>query len=194
MGIGKSVQSLACSIMFKECYPLLIICPSALKQVWKDEVLKWLKKFIVEAQVAVIKKGKLKAGELDNAKVIIASYEISSKLTEEFDVCKTVICDEAHFLKNPDTARCSQLVPFLQAKKRIFLLTGTPALSKPKELFNLLKILRPDIFRREEEFGERYCCKKMNPWRHRMEFEGAKNLAELHYLLKKTVMIRRLKS
>jgi SWI/SNF-related matrix-associated actin-dependent regulator of chromatin subfamily A-like protein 1 len=31
-------------------------------------------------------------------------------------------------------------------KKRVFLLTGTPALAKPRELFNLLRILRPDIF------------------------------------------------
>ena len=79
-------------------------------------------------------------------------------------------------------------------RKRIFLLTGTPALAKHKELFNLLKILRPDIFKRMEEFGERYCDRRMNPWTHRMEYDGAKNLAELHYLLKNTVMIRRLKS
>ena len=119
----------------------MIICPSALKHVWKDEVLKWLKRFIIEDQVAVVKKSKLKPGQLLQAKVIIVSYEIASKLTEELNGCQTVICDEAHYLKNPDTARCSQLVPFLQVKKRIFLLTGTPALSKPKELFNLLKIL-----------------------------------------------------
>ncbi len=43
-----------------------------------------------------------------------------------------VICDEAHYLKNPDTNRCELLVPFLSKKKRIFLLTGTPALAKPK--------------------------------------------------------------
>jgi len=43
-----------------------------------------------------------------------------------------VICDEAHYLKNPDTSRCTQLMPFLTQKKRIFLLTGTPALAKPK--------------------------------------------------------------
>ena len=57
-----------------------------------------------------------------------------------------------------------------------------------------MRILRPDLFQSLDEFGKRYCEKKQNPWTRRMEYEGAKNLAELHYLLKKTVMIRRLKS
>lgn len=36
------------------------------------------------------------------------------------------------------------LCPFLMEKKRVILLTGTPALAKPKELYTILKILRPD--------------------------------------------------
>ena len=150
MGIGKSVQSLACSLLFPECFPLLIICPSALKHVWKDEALKWLQGIVPEPQVVIIKKGTLKVGELSHAKIIISSYEITSKLTDELTFCQSVICDEAHYLKNPDTSRCKFLVPFLTKKKRVFLLTGTPALAKPRELFNLLNILRPDIFKRLE--------------------------------------------
>ena len=60
MGIGKSVQSLACSLLFPECFPLLVICPSSLKHVWRDEALKWLQNIIHEAQVTVVKKGTLK--------------------------------------------------------------------------------------------------------------------------------------
>lgn len=81
MGIGKSVQSIACSLLFGEGFPLLIICPSALKNVWKDEILKWLHGIIAECQVYLIKKSSLKVDELSNAKVIIVSYEIASKLT-----------------------------------------------------------------------------------------------------------------
>jgi len=43
MGVGKSVQSLACTLLYNDSFPILIICPSALKHVWKDEVGKWLK-------------------------------------------------------------------------------------------------------------------------------------------------------
>ena len=63
------------------------------------------------------------------------------------------------------------------SRKRIFLLTGTPALAKPRELFNLMKILRPDVFKSFDEFGRRFCEKKQNPWTRRMEYDGAKNLA-----------------
>ena len=38
-------------------------------------------------------------------------------------------------------------------RKRIFLLTGTPALAKPRELYNLASIIRPDIYINLKEFG-----------------------------------------
>lgn len=192
--MGKSVQSLACCLIYPQSLPFLVICPSALKHVWKDEVGKWLKDKVSSDQVVIVKKGVLKEGELKSAKVVVASYEIATKLTKEFSSIEMVICDEAHYLKNPDTSRCEKLIPFLKSRRRIFLLTGTPALAKPKELFNLLTILRPDIFHSMNDFGERYCTTRRNPWTHKLEYDGAKNLAELHYLLKKTVMIRRLKA
>ena len=42
MGIGKSIQGLACALVYESEWPLLIICPSALKSVWRDEIKKWL--------------------------------------------------------------------------------------------------------------------------------------------------------
>lgn len=82
MGVGKSIQSLACSLMYLKLFPILIICPSALKYVWRDEVSKWLKGIILPEEILVIKKGTLVPKQLDPARVIIASYEIASKLTQ----------------------------------------------------------------------------------------------------------------
>lgn len=42
MGIGKTLQSLACAMSYERDWPLLIICPSALKHVWYEEIRKWL--------------------------------------------------------------------------------------------------------------------------------------------------------
>ncbi|RYE68140.1 MAG: hypothetical protein EOO81_09735, partial [Oxalobacteraceae bacterium] len=48
------------------------------------------------------------------------------------------IADEAYYLKNSDAKRTEQIVPILQACKRVILLAGTPALARPKEIYNLL--------------------------------------------------------
>lgn len=66
-------------------------------------------------------------------------------------------------------------------------------MAKPKEIFNILKILRPDTFKNIYDFGHRYCYLKNNPWNNKLEFDSSKNLGELHYILKKFIMIRRLK-
>jgi SWI/SNF-related matrix-associated actin-dependent regulator 1 of chromatin subfamily A len=64
-------------------------------------------------------------------------------------------------------------------------------LARPSELFNLLKMLRPDIFNSFYEYANRYCNPKEGPYG--MDYSGAANTRELHYMLEGKVMIRRLK-
>jgi len=72
-------------------------------------------------------------------------------------------------------------------------LTGTPALAKPKEIFNLMHIIRPDVFRNFREFGKRYCDPQPSKWQRGIDYEGSSNVKELHFILRKNFMIRRLK-
>jgi len=70
-------------------------------------------------------------------------------------------------------------------------LSGTPVLSRPVEVYNILKILRPDTTPSFREFADRYCNPQVG--RFGIDYSGAACTAELHYLLTNAFMIRRLK-
>lgn len=70
-------------------------------------------------------------------------------------------------------------------------MTGTPIVSRPCELFNLLKILRPDVFNNFFEFSHRYCDPKQG--KYGMDYKGSSCMSELNYIINKNIMIRRLK-
>lgn len=76
MGVGKSVQALAISITFKEDWPLLIICPSSLRFVWREEIWKWLPE-IHKTSINLVKDGKDKLTK--GSKIHIMSYEMATK-------------------------------------------------------------------------------------------------------------------
>ena len=87
--------------------------------------------------------------------------------------------------------------------KRCLLLSGTPILARPNELYNLLRILRPDIFYSFKEFGLRYCNPRESNTHKEIIFilgyfgidwTGSANMRELHLMLEKGLMIRRLKA
>jgi SWI/SNF-related matrix-associated actin-dependent regulator 1 of chromatin subfamily A len=103
----------------------------------------------------------------------------------------TCIADEAHYLKNRDTKRCKVLIPILMGSKRIILLSGTPMLSKPVEIYNLLQILRPDVMCTFKDFTVRYCKPKETNFG--MDYNGNSCTKELCYILINSLMIRRLK-
>lgn len=43
-----------------------------------------------------------------------------------------VVLDESHYIKDHSAQRTKATVPLLKAARRVILLTGTPALNKPK--------------------------------------------------------------
>ena len=129
----------------------------------------------------------------ENTKILIISYELAWKYKEILREFKVAIVDEAHYLKNSGTKRTDTLVPLLTQMRRVVLLTGTPAFARPREIFNLAAIVRPDMFYHFRTFGERYCEPERNPWSGQIEYNGCKNVQELHYLLKDKIMMRRLK-
>ena len=74
---------------------------------------------------------------MDKVPITIISYDLLTK----FDMNNrfgAVIADESHFIKNTKTVRCKAAVSLLQNAKRCLLLSGTPALSRPIELFSQL--------------------------------------------------------
>jgi SWI/SNF-related matrix-associated actin-dependent regulator 1 of chromatin subfamily A len=96
-------------------------------------------------------------------------------------------------VKNASAKRSQALLPLLESAKRVLCLSGTPAMSRPYELWAQINALRPTLFGSAHQFGTRYCEPKKG-FRGKIEYKGATNLVELHMLLKKYVLIRRLKA
>ena len=145
---------------------------------------------LTDDQINVLTSSKSEIFPNNKTRVVIVSYGLAPSLAESNKITPGMfpcaIADESHMLKNMKSKRTSTLVPILNACNRVVLLSGTPALAKPLELWPQLKILRisgqPGFWDSEREFHEKY-VKRNNKARR----------AELATMLKGTVMIRRLK-
>lgn len=200
MGLGKTVQALAVAAYYSNEWPLLIVCPSSLRLNWKNELLKWLRPSVLtsEHEVNVVFSGKdelfprsLEEHETQT-RVLIITYDLMTKHSEALLASQrvgVVICDESHSIKTPQAQRTLALVPLLKSARRVLLLSGTPALSRPIELFTQVSSLRPDLFPSYEAFGYKYCNAKEGRWG--MEYKGGHKLVQLHALLTRYIMIRR---
>ena len=68
-----------------------------------------------------------------------------------------VICDESHYLKSISAERTKKTLPIVKKAKRCILLTGTPALNRPDEIFAQLDAIDAKIFSSHQKYGLRYC-------------------------------------
>lgn len=214
-GLGKTLQAI-CSVVkahkeakiFGESFPVLVICPAALKVNWQRE----FKKFAGLPSIILDDRNKydwhrfieLKNGEGESVcPVYITNYESlkkffvedvksgqrmtlrSIKFDERIKLFKSVIIDESHKCKSSKTQQSKFVEGICKGKRWVFALTGTPVVNNNTDLIQQLKILnRLDDFGGYKTFTARYC-------------DGPKqssNLRELNYRLSVTCFFRREKA
>eukprot|EP00798_Chlamydomonas_sp_ICE-L_P014800 gene14800-20855_t len=82
---------------------------------------------------------------------------------------KVIIVDESHNLKttnarHQDSPQTEACVTALKKSKRVILLTGTPSLSRPFDLFRQVDAIRPGILGpSKDHFAQRYCDRRLVP-------------------------------
>lgn len=124
---------------------------------------------------------------------------------------KFMAIDESHKIKNPKAARTKAITRLALGEiddrsqnnrtskkvgsgvEKVTLISGTPMLNRPKELWTTLRIIGKWVpeFEKWTKFAFRYC----NPQKsyHGWDFNGCSNGEELNRLLTTHVMLRRLK-
>ncbi|VDO50545.1 unnamed protein product [Haemonchus placei] len=186
MGLGKSVQALTLARYYKSEWPLLIICPSSVKTAWKTQINKFLPAI---QKIFLMEKG---SDPLPTARTSNTNYSIiSSSCANEFTLLMTDFQDESHLLKDTKAKRTQVAHALAKRATRVILLSGTPALSRPAELFSQVRLVNDRLFPNFQQFAIRYCDGKQG--RFCFEAKGCTNSEELSAILSKRVMIRRLK-
>jgi intein/homing endonuclease len=191
----NTAQALAFLQARKDLRPAVVVCPASLKLNWLRECEKFLED--CPENSAVILSGR--NPEKVQAGILIINYDILDAWVEYLKP-RAVIGDEAHYIKNSKAARSKAFKKICKKAEAILLLTGTPVLNRPIELFNILNILAPHEFNNYIAFGKRYCAGHQREVVVRgggrrliWDFSGRSHLDELNLRLKSTVMIRRLK-
>jgi SNF2 family DNA or RNA helicase len=155
MGLGKTVQTIA-ALKCIELNRVLIICPNSMKLVWQQEMTKWN----ADATVVVIDGTRSQRLQQlkSSATYTIINFEAvrlhQKELTQYWDVC---VIDEAHHIKNRKAQVTKAVQQATKAAGRIIQLTGTPIINHASELFSLLHILFPKVYKSYWRFVDQYC-------------------------------------
>jgi len=193
MGLGKSLQaSTVAAVDFERGTASNILCvvPANLTYNWLEELEKHTHyKVQVLAGTPLYRHAVIEGFPTSGFDVLIVSYETLVNDKEYFDLITwdIVIVDEAHYIKNPQSKR-SKAVRMLRRRRGI-LLTGSPMLNRPDELWALLNFIDPHRFKNRYQFRNRFCV--MGGFKMK-EIVGVKNKGELKGILDE-YMIRRLK-
>ena len=200
LGSGKTKCSLIAAKTVAEEGNILIICQSIKIQDWLEEVLEiWGE----DIDYQIIKTNK---DTLENKKITITSVDRLKPLL--FADFKVIVGDEFHLFKNHQTQRYKFVKMIVKDVPYLFLITGTPLLSRPAELYTLLYSIEHPIAckkKRDWKTGKeviidnwygyirRYCDAKNRPCGRTagsfLDYTGASNLEELREKIKNVLIL-----
>lgn len=199
MGLGKTVQALTAA---PTNAPVVVVCPSVAKGVWVREVSRFRPDL-----TPVALSGRDSFRWAQPGEMVIINYDIlPGEPAEKKGYAATLpadlanapagtvlIGDEAHMLKESDANRTSQFRALreavLAADGRVWLLTATPILNRPTELWALLQAMSAgrEVYGSYENF-----CRLWNTEQGRYGTIWGNAEPEVATLLKK-IMLRRMK-
>lgn len=151
MGLGKTPTAIEVMRTAK-CKTALIICPASVRIQWERELDSWWPK---HPPVLIVENSKISKSRA--APIIITSYELAKNYSKSlFDA---VIVDESHYVQNRKSYRSRIVAEILQRQLPTtfrLLLTGTPVMNEPWQLWHQLNCLVPANFGSFGRFCDRY--------------------------------------
>lgn len=205
MGLGKTRQVVEAAARLG-AKRILILCPAAVKSNWRKEFEKWYPgKWTFDIVYGV------KHSVNPEANILILNYDLLTysrgkhksryllelnKLAGQYGPWDLLVCDEAHYLKEPKARRTKIVLGshgVAQLCQRKILVSGSPVLNRPLDLYVVLKTLVPHLlgeYSSYEAYGKRYC--KGEYYGGQWVFSGASNLDELRERIS-PFFLRRLK-
>jgi SNF2 family DNA or RNA helicase len=185
MGLGKTIQALAYMALHRGDRPTVVVSPANVKYNWAKEIKTWLP----GERVQIINKGK---DELEDADIFVINYDLMTKQAPALNKInpRLMILDEGHYLKSSKAQRTIATLGMASFCPKVLVLSGTAIGSRPKEYFNVLHLLKPQLFPSRYDFHHQYCDPYHNGFG--WDFNGASNTKELNERAR-DVVIRRLK-
>lgn len=207
-GLGKTVQSLAYKQLHLDLKPVIIFCTKSTKWNLAYECDQWLSscdvsvlsgkpdRNLLSEDINIInydilandfeeiftKKGNKVRREIPNSGWVDLLLELNPKLC---------IYDECQKIKNETAERTKAALSIGRKSPHIIGLSGTPIENQPDDIFNIVNLINPHLFKSKWHFKERYCNPKFNGFAK--VYKGSSNEEELNQILQ-NVMIRRLKT
>lgn len=180
-GTGKTCQSLAW-LRYHGLLPALIVVTASTKLQWAANYSRWLGRDDVEVLSGERPK------ELDPGKSYVINWDILYKwerstlkknlYTQGF---KALIGDEVQAIGNRTSQRTKAFMRLAAKIPCLLAMSGTPARSRPVQLWPVLHAIDPATFPDFYAYANRYCNPKSGPYG--IEYKGISNGPELHALL-----------
>ncbi len=165
VGLGKTIEAglVLKYVIATGAKRILIVLPTSLRKQWELELED---KFGLQAVILdrlIVEKDSLdwrkKLIDNNNVKIVLVSYDYSSKLMKRFPEVKwdLIIIDEAHNIRNVfhGTKRAKNLYELSKSIPKI-LLTATPLQNSLTDLHGLVSFIDHRIFGSQKIFNKRY--------------------------------------
>ena len=165
VGLGKTIEAglTLKYVLDSGAKHVLIALPATLRKQWEVELEE---KFNLQASIldrltveSNLSFWKACLENRDEVRIVITSYDYSSKLMQRFSNVKWdfIIIDEAHNLRNVfhGTKRAKRLYELSKGIPKI-LLTATPLQNSLSDLHGLISFIDPRIFGSEKVFNKRF--------------------------------------